>query len=59
MDKSRNQLVWEGTAVGRITEKDLQNLEASCNEVISNILAKYPYFAQGYTPPAPAEDSGA
>lgn len=58
VDRASNQLVWEGTAVGRITEKDLQNLEQRVSDVIQNILAKYPYYAQGFTPPPPETGSG-
>jgi len=49
-----DQLVWEGTAVGRITQKVLENLEASATQVVAEIFVKYPTQQGGgpaYAPP--------
>lgn len=43
VDAARKQLAWDGTAVGRVREKDRQNLQAAVDKVISQIFAKYPY----------------
>jgi len=42
VDAARKQLLWDGTAVGRVREKDRQNLEPAINRVIAEIFAKYP-----------------
>jgi len=54
IDMSTDQLVWEGTAVGRITEKVMQNLELSVIEVTQEIFLSYPTVQGGgpaYVPP--------
>jgi hypothetical protein len=43
VDAARKQLAWDGTAVGRVREKDRQNLQAAIDKVITQIFAKYPY----------------
>ena len=48
VDAARKQLVWDGTAVGRVREKDRQNLGPAIDRVIAEIFAKYP------SPVAPA-----
>jgi len=56
IDQSTDQLVWEGTAVGRITEKVMQNLEASVDAVTQEIFLSYPTVQGGgpaYVPPKP------
>lgn len=42
IDAARKQLVWDGTAVGRVREEALNNLESAINNVIPQIFAKYP-----------------
>jgi len=57
VDAARKQLAWEGTAVGRVREKDRQNLKAVIDDVVAQFFAKYPYkspTAQAPATPAPA-----
>jgi hypothetical protein len=49
VDAARRQLAWEGTAVGRVREEDRQNLQAAIDEVVAQIIARYPHRV----PPAP------
>lgn len=48
VDAARKQLVWDGTAVGRVREEALKNLGPAIDKVITQIFAKYP------SPGAPA-----
>jgi len=43
IDASRNQLVWEGAAVGRITNSNRENLRRTLGQAISDIFARFPY----------------
>lgn len=45
VDRARNQLVWEGTAVGRTREEDRENLQAVVNEVVGQVFTRFPYRA--------------
>lgn len=45
VDAARKQLAWEGAAVGRVREKDRENLQPVIDDVVMQILAKYPYRA--------------
>jgi hypothetical protein len=54
VDNVRDQLAWEGVAVGKIRDKARENLEAAANEVVGQIFQKYPYNAAGFVPPQPA-----
>ena len=47
VDAKRNQLVWEGVAVGRITEEIRQNRAAALDKAVVEILAKYPFRVGG------------
>ena len=47
VDTRSDQLVWEGTAVGRIRESVRENLQASVDGVVSEIFTRYPYIAAG------------
>jgi hypothetical protein len=42
IDAARKQMVWEGVAVGRVTEKTMDNLKPKIDEAITAIFAKYP-----------------
>lgn len=46
VDAKRNQLAWEGVAVGRIREETRRNLEPAVNEAVAKIFAEYPHRAQ-------------
>ena len=40
--RQRNQLVWEGAASGRVTDRARENLEQSVNVAITEIFAQFP-----------------
>ena len=43
VDAARKQLVWDGTAVGRVREEARKNPQPAIDKVITEIFAKYPY----------------
>ena len=45
VEAMRNQLVWEATLIGRVTDKVRENLEEAANQAISEMFEKYPYRA--------------
>lgn len=45
IDAARNQMVWEGVAVGEVTKKHLENREAAIAKAIEKIFSKYPFRA--------------
>lgn len=55
VDSAGNQLVWEGSIIGIVSEEDQENLEESINDSVSRVFARYPHRAghQG-----PAEQAG-
>lgn len=56
IDVRKQQLVWEGVVVGKVTDEVRNNLQAVCNEVVTEILASYPYVAGNPTPqPLPGD----
>jgi hypothetical protein len=53
VDAARKQLVWEGIAVGRVTQKTLDNLQPAVDSVVASVFAKFPVpSAASGTPPA-------
>ena len=42
IDAQRNQLVWEGAATGRVTDKARQNRAAAIDAAVAEILAQFP-----------------
>ena len=42
ISRARNQLVWEGAAVGRVTDSTRQNIQQVVSETIPLILAEFP-----------------
>lgn len=42
VDTKLDRLVWQGTAIGRVTEKTRENLAAAIDAVVAEILASYP-----------------
>lgn len=42
VDRSRGQLVWEGTAVGRVRDEARRNPQPAIDSVVSQIFAEYP-----------------
>ncbi len=45
VDTQSQRLVWEGAAVGRITDKDRRNLEGTVNSAVAEIMKDYPITA--------------
>lgn len=45
VDARRKQLVWEGVAVGRVTDKQREQREAAITAAVAEIFAKYPFRA--------------
>lgn len=45
VDAGKRQLVWEGVAVGRITNQQPQNREAKLDAAVVEIFSKYPFRA--------------
>jgi hypothetical protein len=43
IDAARKQLVWDGTAVGRVREEARKNPQPAIDKVITEIFAEYPY----------------
>jgi hypothetical protein len=58
IDATRNQMVWEGVAVGEVTKKHLENREAAIAKAIEKIFSKYPFRA-GVGQPVAASDATA
>jgi hypothetical protein len=57
VDNTTDTLAWEVVTVGKITDKVRENLEEAVNDAIPELMAKYPYVAAGYVPPAPPPES--
>ncbi|HKE93180.1 MAG TPA: DUF4136 domain-containing protein [Povalibacter sp.] len=47
VDAGKRQLVWQGTAQGRVSKELLQNPGASVDQVVTDIFARYPVPAPG------------
>ena len=47
VDARRKQLVWEGVAVGRVTDKQREQRQAAINAAVAEIFSKYPFRAGG------------
>ena len=45
VDTARKQLVWEGVAVGRVTDKQREERQAALNAAVAEIFSKYPFRA--------------
>lgn len=53
VDAKRKKLVWEAVGKGRISQKDLEELEERVNAGVPKFFAKYPYRAGSGVPVAP------
>jgi len=47
VDRERNEAVWSGTAVGRLTKKVLDNPGPAVDEAVADIFAHYPKKSAG------------
>ena len=54
VDNARDKLVWEAVSVGRVTQKDLDNLQQIVMEGVPEFFASYPFVA-GNPAPVPSE----
>ena len=52
VDRVRKQLVWEGVAIGEVSEQKLRDPATSLPEVVARIFANYP-FAAGHAASVP------
>ena len=42
IDPKERKLLWEGTVTGRLTKKDVKNMEATIDEAVKDIFVKFP-----------------
>ncbi len=45
VDSTRQELVWEGVAVGRITEEARRNIQVAVDTVVPQVFEQFPYRA--------------
>jgi Domain of unknown function (DUF4136) len=46
VDAARKQLVWEGIAIGQVTQKAIKEREVRINAAVRDIFAQYPFVAR-------------
>jgi hypothetical protein len=46
VDAKQRKLIWEGTVSGRITKKDVQNLEKLVDDAVNDVFVKFPIAAR-------------
>lgn len=51
VDAARNRMVWEGIAVGRVSNVTAENRAPRINEAVAEIFARYPHRAGQAAPP--------
>lgn len=59
IDAARNQMVWEGVAVGEVTKKHLENREAAVAKAVEKIFTRYPFRAGVGQPVASSPEASA
>lgn len=47
VDSKTNKLVWEGSVIGRLTEKDVRNMENTVDEAVAEVMVNFPILAGG------------
>jgi hypothetical protein len=47
IDPKERKLLWEGTVTGRITKKDVKNLEATIDQAVKDVFVKFPVVGPG------------
>lgn len=55
VDAAQKRLIWEGVAVGRVTEKTRENLGKAIDSVVTEIFKKFPATSRGDSMPATGE----
>ena len=43
VDRARKQMVWEGVAIGRVSEEDFANMEQTISKHVHEIFKKFPF----------------
>jgi hypothetical protein len=46
IDPKTRKLLWEGTVAGRLTKKDVQNMEATIDTAVRDVFTKFPSMVQ-------------
>ena len=47
VDTATNKLVWEGSVAGRLTEKDVRNMEKTIDEAVAAVMTGFPILSVG------------
>jgi hypothetical protein len=47
VDTKTNKLVWEGSVVGRLTDKDIRNMEQTVDEAVAAVMVNFPILGGG------------
>jgi hypothetical protein len=55
VDARKKKLVWEAVGTGRVSQKDLEELEERVNEGVAKYFAKYPFTAGSDAPVTPGK----
>ncbi|WP_102784066.1 DUF4136 domain-containing protein [Thalassospira sp. GB04J01] len=55
VDRRTNQMIWEGTSVGRVTSSIRDAPNEAVRTAVASIFAKYPYVAGSSVPVAPTQ----
>lgn len=55
VNRRTNQMVWEGTAVARVTDTSMANTDQAVREAVGAIFAQYPFVAGSSVPVQPAQ----
>ena len=50
VDVSTNQLVWEGSIVGKLSDKDIRNMEQTVDEAVVSVMSGFPVLSTGGPP---------
>lgn len=47
VDVASNKLVWEGSVVGKLSEKDVRNMEQTVDEAVAAVMTSFPILSVG------------
>ena len=45
VDATRNQLVWEGVVIGRLSKKDMEHIQTTVDSTVAVVFDEYPFYA--------------
>jgi len=51
VDRKQNKMVWEGIAVGRLSEKKQQDMESTLQQIVTDIFTVFPISGSNSTTP--------